>query len=51
MTTLPDRPRDDRRMHEGREPGDTESRGDTTTLDHEDQSDGEKPKKESTYKK
>lgn len=33
MTNPPDRPHDDRRMHEGREPGDPEGRGGTTTLD------------------
>ena len=33
MSNPPDRPRDDRRMHEGREPGDPEGRGDPTTLD------------------
>ena len=33
MANPPDRPRDDRRMHEGREPGDPEGRGDATTLD------------------
>ena len=35
MTKVPDRPRDDRRMHEGRKPGLDEPEGnrDTTTLD------------------